>query len=250
MKLNGNTILITGGGSGIGRTLAHRFHDAGNTVVIAGRQLPPLHETAEGRAGIYVLQYDADDAASTAAFVDELLGKFPDMNVLFNNAGIMRMEGSLAARRDLTDAEAQIVSNLVGPIRLTNLLVEHLSSRPGAAIVNVTSGLAFVPLVIAPTYSATKAAIHSYTISLRAVLKGKVEVIELAPPAVRTDLTPGQAANERFMPLEDFADQVMAKFGIQPTPTEILVDGVDFMRNAEIEGRFSETLAALNPFLG
>lgn len=250
MKLNGNTILITGGGSGIGRTLAHRFHDAGNTVVIAGRQLPPLHETAEGRAGIYVLQYDADDAASTAAFVDELLGKFPDLNVLFNNAGIMRMEGSLAARRDLTDAEAQIVSNLVGPIRLTNLLVEHLSSRPGAAIVNVTSGLAFVPLVIAPTYSATKAAIHSYTISLRAVLKGKVEVIELAPPAVRTDLTPGQAANERFMPLEDFADQVMAKFGIQPTPTEILVDGVDFMRNAEIEGRFSETLAALNPFLG
>ena len=114
----------------------------------------------------------------------------------------------------------------------------------------MTSGLAFVPLVIAPTYSATKAAIHSYTISLRAVLKGKVEVIELAPPAVRTDLTPGQAANERFMPLEDFADQVMAKFGIQPTPTEILVDGVDFMRNAEIEGRFSETLAALNPFLG
>ena len=106
-----------------------------------------------------------------------------------------------------------------------------------------------MPLVIAPTYSAIKAAIHSYTISLRAVLKGKVEVIELAPPAVRTGLTPGQQDNERFMPLDAFADQVVARLGETPTPSEILVEGVDFMRNAEAEGRFDETLAAINPFL-
>jgi uncharacterized oxidoreductase len=109
----------------------------------------------------------------------------------------------------------------------------------------VSSGLAFVPLVIAPTYSA----IHSYTVSLRAVLKDKVEVIELVPPAVQTDLTPGQKNNERFMPLDQFADQVMAIFQQTPTPDEILVEGVDFMRQAEKEGRFDDAVAAINPFL-
>ena len=169
--------------------------------------------------------------------------------MLFNNAGIMRMEGSLDKFRDLGDAEASVTSNLLGPIRLTNALIEHLGRQDDAVIVNVSSGLAFVPLVIAPTYSATKAAIHSYTVSLRAVLKGKIEVIELAPPAVQTTLTPSQQDNERFMPLDTFADQVIALFQQTPTPREILVEGVDFMRNAEAEGRFDDTLASINPFL-
>jgi uncharacterized oxidoreductase len=249
MKTTGNTILITGGGTGIGEALAHRFHDLGNTVIIAGRRIEPLQKAIGDRANMHALTLDQDDPASIATFAEKLLTDFPAVNVLFNNAGIMRLEIGLDKVRDLSDAEASVTSNLLGPIRLTNALIEHLGGQPNAAIVNVSSGLAFVPLVIAPTYSAIKAAIHSYTVSLRAVLKGTIEVIELVPPAVQTDLTPGQKTNERFMPLDAFADQVMALFEQTPTPKEILVEGVDFMRNAEAEDRFDSTLAAINPFL-
>ena len=249
MKASGNTILVTGGGTGIGEALAHRFHDHGNTVIVAGRRKEMLEKAARGRQGIHPMSVDFDDARDTAVFVEKLLAEHPGLNVLVNNAGIMRMEPRLDVARDLSDAEASITSNLLAPIRLTNALVEHLGRQADAAIVNVSSGLAFVPLVIAPTYSALKAAIHSYTISLRAVLRGKIEVIELVPPAVRTDLTPGQKTNERFMPLDTFADQAMALLRQSPTPREILVEGVDFMRNAEAEKRFDSTLASINPFL-
>ena len=249
MKTTQNTILITGGGTGIGEALAHRFHDLGNTVIIAGRRMETLTKAIGDRPRMHALTLDMDDPANVAAFAEKLVKDFPEVNVLINNAGIMRMESGLDKYRDLSDAEASFTSNLLGPIRLTNALVEHLTRQPDAAIVNVTSGLAFVPLVIAPTYSAIKAAIHSYTVSLRAVLKDKVEVIELVPPAVQTDLTPGQKANERFTPPDTFADQVMAIFQQTPTPTEILVEGVDFMRNAEKEDRFDEAVAAINPFL-
>jgi len=249
MKTTGNTILITGGGTGIGEALAHRFHDLGNTVIIAGRRVETLETAIGSRPRMHALTLDMDDPDNVAAFAEKLVTDFPNVNVLFNSAGIMRMETALDRFRDLSDAEASVTSNLLGPIRVTNALIEHLSRQPNAAIVNVSSGLAFVPLVIAPTYSAIKAAIHSYTVSLRAVLKGKIEVIELVPPAVQTDLTPGQKTNERFMPLDRFADQVIALFQQTPTPREILVEGVDFMRNAEAEERFDDTLAAINPFL-
>ena len=249
MKTTGNTILITGGGTGIGEALAHRFHDLGNTVIITGRRLEMLKKAIGNRPRIHALTLDMDDPVNVAAFAKKLITDFPSVNVLFNSAGIMRMETALDKFRDLSDAEAQVTSNLLGPIRVTNALIEHLGRQPDAAIVNVSSGLAFVPLVIAPTYSAIKAAIHSYTVSLRAVLKDKIEVIELVPPAVQTDLTPGQKTNARFMPLDEFADQVMTLFQKRPTPLEILVDGVDFMRKAEAENRFDETLAAINPFL-
>jgi uncharacterized oxidoreductase len=249
MKTTGNTILITGGGTGIGEALAHRFHDLGNTVIIAGRRMQTLEKAIGDRRNMHALTLDMDDAANVATFAETLIAKFPNVNVLFNSAGIMRMEMTLDKARDLSDAEASITSNLLGPIRVTNALIEHLGRQSNAAIINVSSGLAFVPLVIAPTYSAIKAAIHSYTVSLRAVLKGKIEVIELVPPAVQTDLTPGQKTNERFVPLDTFADQVMTLFQQTPTPREILVKGVDFMRNAEAEGRFDATLAAINPFL-
>lgn len=249
MKTTQNTILITGGGTGIGEALAHRFHDLGNTVIIAGRRMETLTKAIGDRPRMHALTLDMDDPANVAAFAEKLVKDFPEVNVLINNAGIMRMESGLDKYRDLSDAEASFTSNLLGPIRLTNALVEHLTRQPDAAIVNVSSGLAFVPLVIAPTYSAIKAAIHSYTVSLHAVLKDKVEVIELVPPAVQTDLTPGQKTNERFTPLDTFADQVMAIFQQTPTPTEILVEGVDFMRNAEKEDRFDEAVAAINPFL-
>lgn len=249
MKTTGNTVLITGGGTGIGEALAHRFHDLGNTVIIAGRRLETLQKAIGDRPNMHALTLDMDDPANVAAFAERLVADFPAVNVLFNGAGIMRMEMSLDKVRDLSDAEASVNTNLLGPIRVTNALIEHLGRQPDAAIVNVSSGLAFVPLVIAPTYSAIKAAIHSYTVSLRAVLKDKIEVIELVPPAVQTELTPGQKTNERFMPLDVFADQVMALFQQNPTPKEILVEGVDFMRTAEVENRFDSTLAAINPFL-
>lgn len=244
MQQSGNTILITGGGSGIGEALAHRLHDAGNTVIVAGRRRDALDAAIDGRANMHAMTLDIDSAEAIEAFAADLIAAHPALNVVINNAGIMRYE-DLSARRDLTDAKATITTNLLGPIRLTNALVDHLKAQEDAAIVNVTSGLAFVPLVIAATYSATKAAIHSYTLSLRDALAGSVEVIELAPPAVQTDLTPGQRDRAAYQPLDEFADEVMALFGQKPTPKEVLVERVKPLRNAEAEGRFDATLDQL-----
>lgn len=245
MKTSGNTILITGGGSGIGEALAHRFHDRGDTVIVAGRRLEALEKATEGRANLHAMQLDVEQPEAMAAFAARVVAEFPALNVLVNNAGIMRFE-PLDRARDLADAEATIETNLTGPIRMTNALIDHLVVQPDAAIVNVTSGLAFVPLVATPTYNATKAAIHSYTVAMREALKGRVEVIELAPPAVQTHLTPGQADRPGYMPLRDYADEVMRLFAAQPTPPEILVERVKFLRFAEAEGRFDTTLVELN----
>ena len=248
MKMTGNTILITGGGSGIGEALAHRLHDLGNTVIIAGRRLEALEASIAGRENMHALALDISSPEGIADFAARLLAAHPTLNVLVNNAGIMRFESPDSAR-DLTDAEETITTNLLGPIRMTDALVDHLSAQANPAIINVTSGLAFVPLVTTPTYNATKAAIHSYTVSLREVLKGKMEVIELAPPAVQTGLTPGQETREGYMPLAAFTDEVMDLLAQQPTPNEILVKQVGFLRFAEAEGRFIDTLEKLNAFV-
>jgi len=245
VKQSGNTILITGGGSGIGEALARRFHDRGNTVIVAGRRQEALDNAIKGRPNMHAMTFDADSAEGIADFARRVIAAYPALNVLINNAGIMRYE-ALDKARDLSDAEATITTNLLGPIRLSNALVEHLSAQPDAVIVNVTSGLAFVPLVIAPTYNATKAALHSYTISMREALRGKVEVIELVPPAVRTGLTPRQRDNPMYLPLDAFADEVMELFSRQPTPPEILVQRVSLQRFAEAENRFDATLAKVN----
>jgi uncharacterized oxidoreductase len=247
MKTSGNTILITGGGSGIGEALAHRFHDAGNTVIVAGRRLDALQKACADRENMHAITLDVESAEGVADFAKRLLAEHPTLNVLINNAGVMRFE-TLDRSRDLADAEATITTNLLGPIRLIDALIDHLTQQQDAAIVNVTSGLAFVPMVAAPTYNATKAAIHSYTVAMRHVLKDKVEVIELAPPAVQTGLTPGQESRPGYQPLDEFADEVIALFRQQPTPPEILVERVGFLRRAEAEGRFDETLVQLNEF--
>jgi len=247
MKLTGNTILVTGGGSGIGEALAHRLHDLGNTVIVAGRRSDALERAIAGRANMAAMTLDVESAESVAEFARRLLAEQPELNVVVNNAGIMRYE-NIATRRDLADAEATIVTNLLGPIRLIDALVDHLAAQADSAIVNVTSGLAFVPLVATATYSATKAALHSYTVSLREALKGRVEVIELAPPAVQTDLTPGQREARGYMPLDAFADEVMALLSQQPTPSEVLVEAVKFLRYAEAEGRFESTVTQIGEF--
>jgi uncharacterized oxidoreductase len=247
MRPSGNTILITGGGSGIGRALAHEFHLRGNTVVVVGRTEESLDETIANHPGMAKLRLDIDDAASIAEFAAKAAAEFPKLNVLINNAGIMRPEDLAASEVDLADAEAMVTTNLLGPIRLTAALLPQLRKQAQPAIVNVSSGLAFVPLVRTPTYSATKAAIHSYTVSLRRQLReAGIEVIELIPPGVQTDLMPGHASDPLMMPLEAFIAETMQQFDAQPTPEEICVERVASLRRAEAEGRFDAVLAMLN----
>lgn len=244
MNTTGNTILVSGGGSGIGLALAQRWHDAGNIVIITGRNAAKLDAAITGRPNMSAMTLDVTDADAIATFAKDIVAKHPGLNVLVNNAGIMSSEDA-SAKRDLADAEATVLTNVLGPIRLTDALIDHLATQNDAAIVNVTSGLAFVPLPKAPTYSATKAAMHSYSVALRIQLAGEVEVIELAPPAVRTDLTPGQSTRENYMPLDDFADEVMALFAQAPTPGEILVQNVLPLRHAEANGTVPQVLGML-----
>ena len=203
MILTGNTILITGGGSGIGRRLAEELHKLGNRVVIAGRRQKALDETTAANPGIQSLPLDIQNPAAIRSFAAQIAAEFPALNVLINNAGIMRAEKLLAAQPDLADAEATVATNLLGPIRLTAALLPLLRRQPRSAIVNVSSGLAFVPLALTPTYCATKAAIHSYTQSLRYQLKSTAtEVLELDPslcghrPDDRRRRPPRHAARE------------------------------------------------------
>ena len=247
MKNSGNTILVTGGGSGIGREMARRWHEAGNTVIVAGRTQAAIEETARGHANMHAMQLDVASADDVARFVEELLERFPSLNVLVNNAGIMRFE-ELTTARDLGDASAMIETNLLAPIRLIDALIEHLRGQTDAAIINVTSGLAFVPMPRAATYSATKAALHSYTVSLRTKLEGQVEVIEIAPPAVQTELTPGQSQRDGYMSLDAFIEETMAPFENGKPPAEVLTQTVLFLRNAEAEGRFHEALEVTSQF--
>jgi len=246
MILTGNTILITGGGSGIGRGLAQAFHALGNQVVIAGRRKHVLEETVAANPGMQSLTLDIEDPAAIRAFAAQATAQFPSLNVLINNAGIMRPEKLLAQQPDLSDAEAVVTTNLLGPIRLTAALLPHLQAQPLSAIVNVSSGLAFLPLSFTPTYCATKAALHSYTLSLRYQLRTtNTEVIELIPPYVQTDLMQG-AEDPRAMPLTDFIAEVMQIFQTQPTPAEICVERVKGMRFAAEAGKFDAIFQGLN----
>ena len=246
MKITGNTILITGGGSGIGRGLAEAFHALDNHVIIAGRRRQALDETTAANAGMTSLTLDIGDPAAIRAFAAELAARYPALNVLINNAGIMRDEKVPAQPDDLADAEAVITTNLLGPIRLTAALLPLLEKQPYSAIMNVSSGLAFVPLAPTPTYCATKAALHSYTQSLRYRLQGSAtEVLELIPPYVATHLLHG-AADPRAMPLDKFIQEVMEILKTQPAVTEICVENVKRLRFAAESGHYDAIFRGLN----
>ena len=239
MKTTGNTILITGGGSGIGRGLAEAFHKLGNKVIIAGRRKQALDETVDANPGMASAILNIEDAASIRAFAQKVIADLPALNVVINNAGIMRPENLLTQSSDVADAEATITTNLLGPIRLTAALLPHFLKQPYATIMTVSSGLAFIPMALTPTYNATKAAIHSYTQALRYQLKStNVEVIELIPPYVQTELMGSrQAADPRAMPLNDYLAEVIELIKTQPNATEILVERVKPLRFAEQNGK-------------
>jgi uncharacterized oxidoreductase len=243
MRKSGNNILITGGGSGIGAALAHEFHYNGNQVIIAGRRQAALDAVVAAHPGMASLTVDMGDAASIAAFAAQAVADFPAINVVIHNAGIMVAED----RIDLPTAEATVATNLLGPIRLTDAILPHLLAQPAATLMTVSSGLAFVPLAATPTYCATKAAIHSWSMSMREQLKGTaVEVIELAPPGVQTDLMPGHGDNPQMMPLDAFIAEVMALLGQEPALDEICVERVKFLRWAEARGEFGQVFGMLN----
>lgn len=188
MKLSGNTILITGGSSGIGFELASQLLKLGNTVIITGRDQRKLDEAREKLPGIHAIQSDASDPQAIRRLFDTVVREFPKLNVLINNAGIMR-EINLQIARGLDDISREIETNLAGPVRMVTTFLPQLMAQENAAIVNVSSGLAFVPLPIAPIYCATKAGIHSFTQSLRVQLKNTgIKVFELAPPLTQTSL--------------------------------------------------------------
>jgi uncharacterized oxidoreductase len=238
MQANHNTILITGGGSGIGRALAEAFHANGNQVIIAGRRKEVLDGVIAANPGMKAAILDIENADAIRSFGDQMKRDYPALNVVINNAGIMRPERLQDGA--LTDAEATITTNLLGPIRLTTALLPQLLSQPHAAIMTVSSGLAFLPLSSTPTYCATKAAIHSYTQSLRYQLKDTaIQVLELIPPYVQTELMgPGQASDPNAMPLKDYITEVMNIIKTSPDATEICVERVKPLRFAEANGGY------------
>jgi len=245
MNMSGNTIFIAGATSGIGLGLALRLNAAGNTVIIGGRDRERLAAITAEHPDLATVEIDVKDPESIQAAAAEVISRFPALNVLIPMAGIMLPE-DLRSTAFLATAEDTVTTNLLGPIRLIAAFTELLITRPEAAIITVSSGLAFVPLPITPTYNATKAAIHSLSMSLRIQLATTgVQVIELIPPGVRTTLM-GQQDSEQAMPLDSFLDETMALLAEDPEAEEILVEPVKLLRFAESNGSHQQVLAMLS----
>ncbi|HTV84631.1 MAG TPA: SDR family NAD(P)-dependent oxidoreductase [Dyella sp.] len=227
MKLTGNTIFITGGGSGIGRGLAEALHKRGNKVIIAGRRRSHLKAVIDANPGMEAVELDVADPASIERVAAKLIAEYPELNVLINNAGIMQPD-TVGGKIDDALLTSTITTNVLGPIRMTSALIEHLKTKKDAIVAYTTSVLAFVPMAITGIYSSSKAALHSYVLSQRFMLRNTgVRVLEIAPPWVRTELMNSQEA-EQAMPLDEFIAETMAVLGTDAD--EILVDGAKQFR--------------------
>jgi len=245
MKTSGNTILITGSTSGIGLGLAVRFHEAGNKVIVAGRRRDLLDQITSDYPGIEAIELDIADAESVKRASKLATERYPDLNIVINNAGIMLSENVLDSD-SFNIAQQTVEINLLGTIRMIYAFLPQLIQKKDSFIINVSSALAFVPFPVAMTYSATKAALHSFTQSLRVQLSDTpVRVIELAPPGVRTTLF-GQQNKEHAMPLNEFLDETFTLLHANSTPDEIIVERAKFLRTAEAAGNYESALKMLS----
>jgi uncharacterized oxidoreductase len=249
MRLTDNTILVTGGTSGIGRALAEALHAHGNQVILAGRRQHLLDAITAARPGMHGMQLDVADPRTLDAFSSRVRERFPGLNVLINNAGISKPEDLTLDTIDVSVPCTIIQTNIVGVLRLTAGLLPTLKKQRNATIITTTSGLAFVPRADFPTYCASKAFLHSWLQSLRFQLRDtSVEILELAPPYVQTELAgPGQATDPAAMPLADYISEVMQILGKPDLrDDEILVERVKALRWAERDGTYKRMHAALN----
>lgn len=225
MQLEGNTIFITGATSGIGLAFAEAFLGLGNKVIVCGRRADKLNELAGRHEGLITYTADVGKQEEREQLARRILTDHPDVNVLMNNAGV-QYYNNLAQRFEYSKAEEEVSINLLAPLHLIALFVEHLKKQPRAAIVNITSGLAYVPISFMPVYCATKAALRSATMSLRHQLKDTtVKVFGIAPPSVNTELGYQNRGPEHRahggMPISDFLAEAME--GIKNDQYETLV---------------------------
>src|SRR6267378_4697996 len=228
MKLTENTIFITGGGTGIGRGLAEALHKLGNRVIISGRRKEHLDTTTKANPGMDSIALDIADPSNIVTVAKKLVADYPALNVLINNAGVMLID-DVAGKIDDQLVTSTVTTNLLGPIRLTSALIEHLKNQPSAAVIYNTSALSFVPLAFTAVYSSTKAALHSYVLSQRYKLKGtSVSVLEIAPPWVQTDLL-NSKEEPRAMPVKEFIEETIKVLGTDAK--EVLVEQAKPFRN-------------------
>ena len=233
MKLTGNTILVTGGGSGIGRALAEELHKLGNKVIVAGRRKANLADVVQANPGIDSVELDVSNPENVVAVSKELIAKYPKLNVLLNHAGIMLID-DVSKPIDDSALTSQFETNLFGTVRMTSAFIEHFKAQESATILNVSSVLGFVPLAFSALYSATKAGIHSYSMSLRYMLKGtSVDVQEIAPPWVQTDLL-NSNEEPRAMPLKPFIEQTIEALG-HPHHEVLVESAKPFRANPGVE---------------
>ncbi|KOG88038.1 SDR family oxidoreductase [Streptomyces varsoviensis] len=239
MDLSNRTVLVVGGTSGIGRELARRFAAAGSTVAVGGRSPQGLAELAEEGFGTF--RIDVTDGDSVAAARDAVLAQYPELDTVVTMPGVMLME-DLRDPEHFEAARTTIDTNLVGTIRVVDAFTPHLVGRGVGDFITVTSGIAFLPFPPMPTYAASKAAVHAYSEALRAQLAGTgVGVVELVPPAVAT--AGQEKVNPHALPLDAFATEVMDLLAQNPTPPEVLVEGVLMHRWAERDGTYADLVA-------
>jgi uncharacterized oxidoreductase len=249
MNISGNTIFVPGSTSGIGLALALELHARGNTVIVGGRRADLLDKIGDQHPGVDTVQIDTTDAASIGSAAKEVLARHPELNVLVTMAGIMNIEDWHKPESFLASAEAVVTTNVLGPIRLIAAFIEHLRAQPDATIVTVSSGLAFAPLKVTPSYNASKAAIHMLSESIRLQLADTtVKIVELEPPAVRTSLLPGQENSEFAMPLDEYVAEVLNLLESRPDAKEVQVERVKFLRYGEARGDYDHVVETLNRF--